>query len=131
MKKSHAIALYVLSLLYVFVGTVIYDWTSHMSPALDGRGNARTLFLEVSLIFFGLILFSVVFLIKRNKISGTSLNVLFYTGLCVILFGGLFASIADSTESNLLTHSYYQFLTEAAVLYAPSAALLFLNKVRK
>jgi hypothetical membrane protein len=128
MKKAYAIVLYLVSLGYIFLGALIYDWTTHMAPAMDGRGNARNVFWDIFLVCLGLILFVTVFLKLRNKISGFFLPIIFYCGLMVILVGGFIASLADRSANNPLLNSYSQFLLEALVLYAPMIFLYFFRQ---
>lgn len=128
MINAYLIASYLISLGYVFLGVIIYDWTTHMAPALDGRSQARVVFWELFLICLGLILYATSFLHQRGRLRALSFSGLFYAGLIIILIGGIIVSAADQSVNNGLLRSYSQFLSVALVLYAPMLILFLLRR---
>ncbi len=130
MKKIHAGLPYVISLIYVFLGVVIYDWTTHMAPALDGRGQARTIFLETFLICLGLIIFVTTFIERRKNISQLFWSFLFFSGLTILVVVGFIVSLADRSANSTLLKNYWEYLWVSVILYLP-AVLLYLLKIKR
>ena len=119
------------SLSYIALGLIMYDWTFHMAPSMDGKSNARGVFLDVFLVIFGLIYLTSIFLRERNKVNILSPAILFYIGLMVIFVLGAVVSAIDCSSENIFFHSFAQFLSVTLVLYMPIFALyIFRPKVQ-
>ena len=131
-KKIYIGVSYLVSLVYVFLGVVIQDWTVHMAPSMPGEKNARGVFIEIFLISYGIIFFITTFLRVRNKVSKLSPAILFYAGLTIIFVIGAVASAADYSPENSFLYNLGQFLIVALVLYVPALALyLFRPKIQE
>ncbi len=127
-EKIYLNASYAISLIYIFLGVIIHDWTYHMVPSIPGEKNARGIFIEIFLISYGLIIFTVSFLRARNRTKKLTLAALFYAGLSIIFVIGAFTSAADRSPEHSFLYNMGQFLSVALILYAPVLLLYLFNK---